>query len=80
MNILLGSVISTIGLTIPAMIALSQFTGEKIVLGLQSANAVVLGLTLTVSLVTFSRGRANVLRGAIHLVLFGAYVMLIFQG
>jgi Ca2+:H+ antiporter len=80
MNILLGSVISTIGLTIPAMIALSQFTGEKIVLGLQSANAVVVVLTLTVSLVTFSSGRANVLQGAIHLVLFGAYVMLIFQG
>jgi Ca2+:H+ antiporter len=80
MNIFLGSVLSTIGLTIPAMIVLSQFTGEKIVLGLQNANAVMLLLTLAVSLVTFSSQRTNVLQGVIHLVLFGTYVLLIFQG
>jgi Ca2+:H+ antiporter len=37
-------------------------------------------LTLAVSLVTFSSGRTNILQGAIHLVLFGAYVMLTFEG
>jgi Ca2+:H+ antiporter len=80
MNIFLGSVLSTIGLTIPAMIALSRFTGTKIVLGLENANAVMLLLTLAVSLVTFSSGRTNVLQGAVHLVLFGTYLLLIFQG
>ncbi len=80
MNIFLGAVLATIGLTIPAMIALSWLTGEKIVLGLQNANAVMLVLTLAVSLVTFSSGRTNVLQGAIHLVLFGTYILLIFQG
>jgi Ca2+:H+ antiporter len=79
-NIFLGSVLSTIGLTIPAMIVLSQFTGAKIVLGLQNANAVMLLLTLTVSLVTFTSARTNVLQGAVHLVLFGAYILLVFQG
>jgi Ca2+:H+ antiporter len=80
MNIFLGSVLSTISLTIPAMIALSHFTGAKIVLGLENANSVMLVLTLIVSMVTFSSGRTNVLQGAIHLVLFGAYILLIFQG
>lgn len=80
MNIFLGSVLSTIGLTIPAMIALSWHRGEKIVLGLQDADALMLVLTLVVSVVTFSSGRTNLLQGAIHLVLFGAYIMLIFQG
>jgi Ca2+:H+ antiporter len=80
MNIFLGSVLSTISLTIPAMIVLNQFTGAKIVLGLQDGNAVMLVLTLLVSVVTFSSGRTNVLQGAIHLVLFGAYILLIFQG
>jgi Ca2+:H+ antiporter len=80
MNIFLGSVLSTISLTIPAMIALSQFTGARIVLGLENANSVMLVLTLVVSMVTFSSGRTNVLQGAIHLVLFGAYILLIFQG
>jgi len=80
MNIFLGSVLSTISLTIPAMIALSQFTGAKIVLGLENANAVMLVLTLIVSVVTFASGRTNVLQGAVHLVLFGAYILLVFQG
>jgi Ca2+:H+ antiporter len=80
MNIFLGAVLATIGLTVPAMIALSLLTGERIVLGLQNANAVMLVLTLAVSMITFSSGRTNVLQGAIHLVLFGAYILLIFQG
>lgn len=80
MNIFLGSVLSTTGLTIPAMICLSLITGRKMVLGLTPANAVLLVLTLAVSLVTFSSGRTNVLQGAIHLVLFGTYLLLIFQG
>jgi Ca2+:H+ antiporter len=62
------------------MICISQFQGAKLVLGLQSGNAVMLVLTLAVSLVTFSSGRTNILQGAIHLVLFGAYVMLTFEG
>jgi Ca2+:H+ antiporter len=37
-------------------------------------------LTLAVSLVTFSSGRTNILQGATHLVLFGAYIVLTFQG
>jgi Ca2+:H+ antiporter len=78
-NIFLGSVLATISLTIPAMIVVTRFTGVKIILGLQNANAVMLLLTLAVSLVTFSSRRTNVLQGAVHLVLFGAYVLLIFQ-
>ncbi|MEI9986305.1 MAG: hypothetical protein WDN69_25935 [Aliidongia sp.] len=79
MNIFLGSVLSTIALTIPAMIVFSQFTGAKLILGLPSAGTVMLILTLAVSLVTFSSRRTNVLQGAIHLVLFGAYILLLFQ-
>jgi Ca2+:H+ antiporter len=37
-------------------------------------------LTLGVSVVTFSSPRTNVLQGAVHLVLFGTYVLLLFQG
>ena len=37
-------------------------------------------LTLAVSILTFGSGRTNVLQGAVHLILFIAYVLLIFQG
>ncbi|MEP6830718.1 MAG: calcium:proton antiporter [Rhizomicrobium sp.] len=78
-NIFLGSVLSTIGLTVPIMLVISQMTGHPVYLGLSSADSVLLLLTLTVSIVTFSSGRTNILQGAVHIVLFGAFVMLMFQ-
>lgn len=78
-NIFLGSVLSTIGLTIPAVLAITLFTGKSIVLGLQNSDFVMLLLTLTVSVVTFASGRTNMLQGAVHLLLFLAYLLLIFE-
>ncbi len=36
-------------------------------------------VTLFSSAVTFASGRTNVLQGAVHLLLFMAYILLIFQ-
>jgi Ca2+:H+ antiporter len=78
-NILLGSVLASIGLTIPAVLTIGLITGKTVVLGLDHANALLLALTLFVSSLTFTRNRTNVLMGAVHLLLFLAYVMLIFE-
>jgi Ca2+:H+ antiporter len=78
-NIFLGSVLSTIGLTIPAMVVVNRFTGHSIILGLGPTDTVMLLLTLAVSVVTFASGRTNVIQGAVHLCLFAAYLMLLFQ-
>ncbi len=78
-NIFLGSVLSTIGLTVPIMLAIGFFTSHEVHLGLESANNLLLAVTLAVSVVTFASGRTNVLQGAVHIVLFAAYVMLIFE-
>jgi len=79
-NIFIGSVLSTIGLTVPVMLAISYFTAHEVYLGLDPANDLLLVLTLVVSVVTFASGRTNVLQGAVHVVLFAAFVMLILQG
>ena len=79
-NIFLGSVMATIGLSVPIMLAVSYLTGNAIYLGLDGANSLLLVLTLAVSVVTFASGRTNILQGAVHVVLFAAFVMLIFQG
>lgn len=80
MNIFLGSVLSTIGLTVPAIVIISGVSGIGIELGLQRTDLMMLLLTLMVSLVTFSSGRTNILQGAVHLVLFAAYLFLMAQG
>ena len=78
-NIFLGSVLSTIGLTVPAMVVIAELTGQKIILGVEHADLVMLLLTLVVSIVTFASGRTNIIQGTVHLILFGAYFLLIFQ-
>jgi Ca2+:H+ antiporter len=79
MNIFLGSVLSTIGLTIPAMLIIGNLTGRHFVLGLEHTDIVMLLVTLFSCGVTFASGRTNILQGAVHVVLFVAYVLLIFQ-
>ena len=78
-NLLLGSVLASISLTIPAVLAIGMLTGRSVVLGLENVDVVVLLLTLGVSTLTFASGRTNILLGAVHLLLFSAYLVLIFD-
>src|SRR5215510_3315912 len=78
-NLLLGSVLASISLTIPAVLAIGFMTSRTIVLGLDAVDMTLLLLTLGVSTLTFASARTNVLLGAVHLLLFLAYFMLIFE-
>jgi Ca2+:H+ antiporter len=78
-NLSLGTALSTISLTTPAVLIIGFLTGRDIVLGLGSLDMVLLLLTLAVSMLTFALERTNVLQGAIHLVLFLAYLVLMFE-
>src|SRR5436190_5323876 len=77
-NILLGSVLATIGLTIPAVLTISLITKRPVTLGVQGGNLPLLLLTLAVSVVTFTSRRTNILQGCVHLLLFAVFVLLIF--
>ena len=78
-NILLGSALATIGLTIPAVLMFGLLAHKPIILGLDTVDITLLALTLVLSNMTFSSSRTNVLLGAVHLLVFFAYVLLIFQ-
>ena len=77
-NILFGSVLATIGLTIPAVLMIGLLTKRSVALGLEGGNLPLLLLTLAVSVVTFTSRKTNVLQGCIHLLLFAVFVLLIF--
>ncbi len=79
-NLLFGAALSTIALTVPAVVLISLITGKTIQLGLTPVNQILLVLTLAVSTLTCMTGRTNVLNGLIHLVLFAAYCILMFEG
>jgi Ca2+:H+ antiporter len=76
-NVCLGSALATIGLTIPAVLAVGLLTGRDVHLGLDQLQQVLLILTLFVSALTFGGPRTNVLQGIVHLLLFFVYLALV---
>lgn len=78
MNLLLGSVLATLAMTIPAVIIIAMVGHTTLELGLTPEGQVMLALTLIMSILTFGSRRTNVLQGTVHLGLFLAYLMLIF--
>jgi Ca2+:H+ antiporter len=78
-NILHGSVLASIGLTIPAVITIGMISKRTVTLGIEGGNLPLLLLTLAVSVVTFTSGKTSVLQGCIHLLLFAVFLLLIFS-
>lgn len=78
-NLSLGSGLATIGLTIPAILMISIISGSEIILGLGSVDMVLLVLTLIMSIVNLSSGKSNIIHGVVHLIIFAAYIMFIFD-
>lgn len=78
-NLCLGGAASTVGLTVPAVLAIGLFTGKPVVLGLPSASMVLLASTLVLSTLTFSGWRTTMLEGAVHLSMFVVFLVLVFS-
>jgi Ca2+:H+ antiporter len=76
LNLAYGSAMASIGLTIPTLSVASLWSERSLVLGLGGTQLVLLTLTVVVSVLTVVPGRATRLQGAVHLVLFAAYVFL----
>lgn len=76
MNLALGSALASIGLTIPAVAAVSIVIGQPLSLGLEAKEGVLLALTLLVAVITLGTGRTTVLQGVVHLVIFAAFLFL----
>jgi len=76
-NILLGSVLATLALTIPAVVIIGLVHHTDVILGLDSIEQSMLLLTLFVSTITYTSGRTNVLQGAVHIMLLLAFLMFI---
>jgi len=76
LNLALGSALASIGLTIPAVAAVSITLGTPLTLGLDPKETVLLALTVLVGVVTLGTGRTTVLQGMVHLVILAVFLFL----
>ena len=78
-NLCHGALVSTVGLTIPAVLLIGMLTGQDVVLAESPANLLMLAVTLLLSVVTFSAKRVTAMHGAAHLATFAIYVLILFN-
>lgn len=78
-NLCLGAAASTLGLTVPAVLAIGVMTGQNVVLGLSPTNMILLAMTLVLSTLTFTGTRTTMLEGAVHLGVFFVFLVLVFS-
>ncbi|MBI3868258.1 MAG: ionic transporter y4hA [Verrucomicrobia bacterium] len=76
MNLAVGSALASIGLTVPLVVLASISFDLPLVLGLAPKEMSLLAVTFLVSAITLGTGRTYVMQGAVHLVLFAAYLFL----
>jgi Ca2+:H+ antiporter len=76
MNLAVGSALASIGLTIPVVVVAAIAFRLPLVLGLGPKDLALLVVTFLVSSVTLGSGRTHMMQGAVHLVLFAAFLFL----
>ncbi|MGS0562012.1 calcium:proton antiporter [Microbacterium aurugineum] len=78
-NLCHGALVSTVGLTIPAVLIIGMSTGQTVVLAESPANLLMLAVTLLLSVTTFAARRVTAMHGAAHLVTFAVYLVVLFS-
>lgn len=78
-NLCLGAFVSTVGLTVPAVLIIGLVTGKQVIMGISPLETVLLGLTVLLSMQTFNGQRTSIMQGAMHLALFITYGFLLFN-
>lgn len=77
-NLCHGALVSTAGLTIPAVLTIGLLTDQHVVLAETPVNLLLLAITLLLTLATFAGRRVTALHGAAHLFVFVLYGMSVF--
>lgn len=77
-NLCLGALVSTVGLTIPAVLAIGAITGSPVILAETPAMLAILLATIGLTAVTTAAPKLTSTHGAMHLAVFAVYGILLF--
>lgn len=78
-NLCHGAFVSTVGLTVPSILIIGLVTGKTVLFGMTATETILFVITLLLSVMTFSGKRTTPIIGVMHLILFIAFIMLIFN-
>lgn len=77
-NLCLGAFVSTVGLTVPAVLVIGLITGKQVIMGITNADTVLFIITAALSMLTFNGQRTSPIQGVMHLTVFAVFGLLLF--
>ena len=78
-NLCHGAFVSTVGLTVPAVLVIGLLTGKQVIMGISMTEVVLLALTIALSMKTFGGQKTSPIQGYMHILLFAVFGMLLFM-
>lgn len=78
-NLCHGAFVSTVGLSVPAVLIIGLLSGKTVMFGLSATETILFLITLLLSLMTFMGRRTVPFLGLMHLTLFAVFILLIFN-
>jgi Ca2+:H+ antiporter len=77
-NLCLGAFVSTVGLTVPAVLTVGLLTGKTVILGISAVETVLLALTIGLTALTYLGHRTSATQGLLHILLFAVFGLMLF--
>ena len=77
-NLCLGAFVSTVGLTVPAVLTVGLLSGKTVIFGISSTETILFTLTIALTTLTYLGRRTSAVQGLLHLMLFAIFGLLLF--
>ncbi|MCM2454754.1 calcium:proton antiporter [Rhizobium sp. CG4] len=77
-NLCLGAFVSTVGLTVPAVLTVGLLTGKVVILGISAVETVLFALTIGLTALTYLGHRTSAAQGLLHVLLFAVFGLMLF--
>ena len=77
-NLCLGAFVSTVGLTVPAVLTVGLVTGKTVIFGISPTETILFALTVALTTLTYLGRRTSAAQGLLHLMLFTIFGLLLF--
>lgn len=79
-NLCLGAFVSTLGLTVPAVLVVGLVTEKTVILGISQTETILLALTVGLTSLTYLGHRTSATQGLLHILLFAVFGLMLFTG
>ncbi|MNJ07779.1 Sodium/proton antiporter ChaA [compost metagenome] len=77
-NLCLGAFVSTVGLTVPAVLVIGMVTNKQVVMGISNTEILLFVITVVLTMLSFNSQKTSPIQGLMHLVVFAVFGLVLF--